>query len=340
MNIGKWQIFLYDIAGTFVAELPADTLTVTKQLNKIWTAQISVNFALFNNKMVANGTTVDAVLSSGLRTVDIKRDGITVFKGILNEANINYSDNSVSLDLAFKSWLAYFEKRYTSEVYTSEDAGEIAWGIINVAQGETDGSIGVTKGTVTATKDRDRTFDRDNIAEQIIKMSADNVKDGFDFEITNDKVFSVSARLGSDKPAIVFDNISIINSNIIYQLGLNIITQSHQLGNGSGATQVASTKTSIATYTEKWYLQEKYTSNTSISEVATLDDHALKELTDNQDSYKYLKLSVNAKNDPSTYDVGDGVTVELLGIINGLYRIKTKTYQISQGNEVINLEFY
>jgi len=340
MNIGKWQIFLYDKAGTFLTELPADTLNVTKQINEIWTAQVSVDFALFSAKMVAQGTTADAVLSAGLRTVDIQRDGVSVFKGILNEANINYSDTSVTLDLAFKSWLAYFEKRFTSEVYTSEDAGEIAWDIINHAQLETDGSIGITKGTVTVTKDRDRTFDRDEIAEQIIKMSADNVKDGFDFEITNDKVFSVSARLGADKPAIVFDNISILSSNIIYQLGLNIVTQSHQLGNGSGTDQVQSTKTASATYTGKWYLQEKYTSNTSISEQSTLDDHAQKEIDDNQDSYKYLKLSVNTQINPSTYDVGDGVTVELLGIISGLYRIKTKSYQISQGSEVINLEFY
>lgn len=340
MYIGKWQIFLYDKAGAFLTELPADTLNVTKQINKIWTAQVSVDFALFSAKMIAQGTTADAVISAGLRTVDIKRDGVSVFKGILNEANINYSDTSVTIDLAFKSWLAYFEKRFTSEVYTSEDAGEIAWGIINHAQLETDGSIGITKGTVTATKDRDRTFDRDNIAEQIIKMSADNVKDGFDFEISNDKVFTVSARLGSDKPAIVIDKNCILQSNLIYQLGLNIITQSHQLGNGSGATQLQSTKTSTSTYTSKWYLQEKYTSNTSISEQATLDDHAQKEIDDNQDSYKYLKLSLNTHIDPTTYDVGDAVTVELLDIISGLYRIKSKSYQVSQGNEVISLEFY
>lgn len=340
MNVATWQIFLYDIAGTFVAELPADTLTVTKQLNKIWTANITVDFAIFNGKMVANGTTADAVLSSGLRVVEIKRNTTVVFKGILNEANISYSDTGNTLNLAFKSWLSYFAKRYTSEVFTSEDAGEIAWGIINVAQLETDGSIGITKGTVTATKDRDRTFDRDEIANAIIKMSADEVKDGFDFEISNDKVFTVASRLGSDKPAIVFDKNSILQSNIVYALGLNIITQSHQLGNGSGADQVQSTKTSTGTYTSKWYLQEKYTNNTSISEVATLDDHADKELLLNQDSSKTVNISVNSNIDPSTYDIGDGVTLDLLDIISGLYRIKTKSYQVQQGSEVIGLEFY
>jgi len=212
--IGKWEAFIYDKAGAFVAELPADTLNVVRKQNEIWTASINIDYALLQKKLIAQSTTVDNVLRSGLRTVKIVRDGVTIFKGILNEPTISYSDTAVNVTLPFKSWLAYFQKRFTSNVYSNTDAGAIAWGIINTAQGVTDGSIGVTMGTVAATKNRDRTFDRDEIANAIMKMSADNVKDGFDFEISNEKVFTVAARLGSDKPAIVFDNISILGANI------------------------------------------------------------------------------------------------------------------------------
>lgn len=337
--IGKWEAFIYDKAGVFIAELQADTLSVVRKQNQIWTASITIDYNLLTRSMAAQGTTVDNLLRSGWRTVKITRDGVTIFKGILNEPTIDYSDTGVNVTLPFKSWLAYFEKRFTSNVYTYTDAGQIAWGIINTAQGITDGDIGVTAGTITATKHRDRTFDRDEIANAIIKMSADEVKDGFDFEISNDKIFTVAARLGSDKPAIVFDDISILTANLAYGVGLNIVTQSHQLGNGSGATQITAVKTAGSTYTNKWFLQEKYSSNTSVSEVSTLEDAADKELLLNQDDSTTLKLSVNNHVDPSSYDIGDAITVKILEV-DALYRIKQKTFQVAQGNEVINLEFY
>jgi len=122
-------------------------------------------------------------------------------------------------------------------------------------------------------------------------------------------------------------------------VGLNIITQSHQLGNGSGSDQVTAVKTASSTYTNKWYLQEKYTSNTSVIEVTTLEDAADKELLLNQDANIVTSLSVNNHIDPTSYDIGDNVTVKILEL-NALYRIKTKSYQVSQGSEVIGLEFY
>lgn len=337
--IGKWEAFLYDKSNVFVAEIPMDTLSVNLVLNDIWTAQIYVDYAIFQSKMVAQGTNVNDVLSAGFRWVDIKRDGTTIFRGILNEPNINQSGNNITLDLPFKSWLAYFTKRYTSEVYSSTDAGEIAWGIINVAQGVTNGSIAITKGTVTATKDRDRTFDRDEIAKSIIGMSAGNIKDGYDFEISNTKVFSVASRLGSDKPAIVFDYAQILQARLIYKVGLNIVTKSIQLGNGSGSDQIVADVTSSSTYTDKWFLQEKISSNTSVLEVDTLTDKANQELTLNQDFNRVIALNVTSDVDPTSYGVGDGVTVKYLDIINALYRIKSKSFQVSQGVEIISLEF-
>lgn len=338
--IGVWQVFLYNKTNSFQAELPFSSISITKKLNDIWTANATIEYSIFKDYLEKQNQTVDNILSSGFRWADIKRNGVTVFKGILVEASLSRNGNSTSLQLSFKSWLAYFAKRFTSNTYTSTDAGDIAWGIINTAQGITDGSIGITSGTITATKQRDRTFNRDEIAKSIINMSAFNVKDGYDFEISDEKIFTVSARLGSDKPAIVFDNSNIRSHQITYLIGLNLVTQSIQLGNGIGVDQKIETRTALSTYTNKWYLQEKITSNSSVSESTTLQDHGDKELALYQDQSKSFDITVDTGvMDLTTYNIGDGVTVKIEDVIDGLYRIKQKEISVRNGDESVKLTF-
>ncbi len=71
--------------------------------------------------------------------------------------------------------------------------------------------FGITKGTIEATVDRDRTYYNDNIMEKIIQLS--NVLSGFDFEIDNNKVFNVYSVKGVDK-----------TNDVILEYGVNIAT--------------------------------------------------------------------------------------------------------------------
>jgi hypothetical protein len=93
------------------------------------------------------------------------------------------------------------EKRYTSNTYTSTDAGQIAWGLINTTQGLTGGNLGLTQGTIEATQNRDRTYLDEKIGEKIIQLT--EVINGFDFLITPSikvntlGVFNVYSKRGS-----------------------------------------------------------------------------------------------------------------------------------------------
>jgi len=95
-------------------------------------------------------------------------------------------------------WLYLFKDRYTASTVTYDgiDAGLIAWGLINTSQLKTNGNFGITQGTIATTSNRDRTYYNQNIMEAIVNLS--DVIGGFDYEITNDRVFNVYTIKGDD----------------------------------------------------------------------------------------------------------------------------------------------
>ena len=338
--IGNWRAFLYDKSDVFLAELPIEGLTITFELNGIPKSQIRVNYHIFKDWMERQNVAVNDVLSSGFRWVKITRNNLTIFKGILTEASIQKYEMDINISLTFKGWLSYFEKRYITKTYSDTDAGQIAWDMINAAQSESYGDIGIIQGTIETTVSRDRTYKDDEIAKSIIGLSNFNILNGFEFEITNDKVFTVKSRIGADKPYIVFDRSNIKSWQVDYKLSLLLTNKVIAYGEGMGEAQLRVVREGSNTYKDKWYLLEEIYNNISVKEQTTLEAQADKYIDQNKDSSKVFNISVITNNiDLNDYNVGDGVKVEIEDIINGLYRIKTKEINVNEGVEEIKLEF-
>lgn len=71
------------------------------------------------------------------------------------------------------------------------DQGEIVWGLVNHSQGRTNGSLGITKGTVTTGVTRERTYvEGDNIGDQLGKLQ--DVIDGPWWDVDFDRVLTVA----------------------------------------------------------------------------------------------------------------------------------------------------
>ena len=67
--------------------------------------------------------------------------------------------------------------------------------------------LGITQGAHPTTKNRDRTYKFDNIKDSIIRLSNENLTDGFDFDIDATKAFNVYyPTKGQDRFDVVFDN--------------------------------------------------------------------------------------------------------------------------------------
>ncbi len=127
------------------------------------------------------------------------------------EGNLTSDGNNWSTIYCY-DWLEQLNARYTgAEVtFSGIDAGQIAMDLIDETQSQTNGDFGITEGTIEATVNRDRTYYNDNIMEKIIQLS--NVISGFDFEITNNRVFNVYSVMGVDR-----------TDEIILEYGVNIV---------------------------------------------------------------------------------------------------------------------
>ena len=77
----------------------------------------------------------------------------------------------------------------------------------------TNADLGITKGIIAITQNRDRTYENQNIMEAIINLS--DVINGFDFEITDDKIFNVYTVKGTD-----------LTDSLILEYGRNLQTVS------------------------------------------------------------------------------------------------------------------
>jgi len=144
--------------------------------------------------------------------VDIIRNNVVIWSG--EQVHLGSNLKSGQPDLVEITCFDYFElldHAFTEQyqTYTQIDAGAIAWGAINTFQNKTYGDLGFTEGTIEATKNRDRKYYSKNIMELITELT--DVIDGFDFEITNDKVFNVYAHKGLD-----------ISNSAVFKYGINI----------------------------------------------------------------------------------------------------------------------
>ncbi|OQC44407.1 MAG: hypothetical protein BWX61_00970 [Bacteroidetes bacterium ADurb.Bin035] len=103
----------------------------------------------------------------------------------------------VGVDVILNINCVYIKVYYSvGNVIKVTDSGAIAWDLIETSQLKTNGDLGITEGTIATTQDRTRTYNNQNIMEAIINLS--DVINGFDFEITDDKVFNVYTVKGDD----------------------------------------------------------------------------------------------------------------------------------------------
>jgi hypothetical protein len=128
-----------------------------------------------------------------LRTYEfyVYRNDVLVWAGEQASAHTSLMGQRNILTVTSFSFLEMLNHRITGAIksFSNTDAGDIAWELIDDSQNETDGDFGITQGSIETTVDRDRTFNDKNIMEALVQLS--EVNNGFDFEITDSKVFNV-----------------------------------------------------------------------------------------------------------------------------------------------------
>jgi len=239
------------------------------------------------------------------------------------------------------SYLSHFTSRYTNKLqsYVQEDQMDIAWDLINTTQTNTNGTLLVSRGSYSATVDRDRTYEYSEVAQSIINMA--NVIDGFDFtfdasldsnNLMDGVVFNCYVALGNKRTDLV--PFSISNKNLksftfVTKTDLSNTVTAEGAGTGSPLIKTSSDSSLQIGYTRR----EKILTEKDISVPETLQEKA--------DTYKRMQsveswdfeLEVFADTNPTygSYSLGDLVKIDLSLIGSGDY------LQFSEWGRIIEL---
>ena len=169
-------------------------------------------------------------------------------------------------------WLYLLKDRYTASVvsYDGIDAGMIAWNLINTSQLKTNGNFGITQGTIAPTQDRDRKYYNQNIMEAIVNLS--DVIGGFDFEITNDRVFNVYTIKGDDlTDSVILEYTRNLQNVDIDEDFTNPVNNAIVLGEVYGGTELSRVDRADSALQVDFKLREKVLTADDVIDLDTLN---------------------------------------------------------------------
>lgn len=314
-------------------EIPYESGVVAWNLDSVHTFQITVNLVYLRDYLATQNNTIQGLFETSFLNVYLYKDGVLIFAGFVADVQYKTSGANITAQVNCKSWLGYFENRFYSGAFSATDAGDIAWGLINAVN-----DISITKGTVTATKNRDRTYVYDEVAKSVIALSILNLSSGLDFDITNQKVFTAVPRLGADYANIIFDVEEIIDYTVNVGLVGTVINKGYIMGGGIGDDQIVRDYSLGSSYTDNWYRLEGKTQDVNVEDTDVLDDKVTQLVELRKNPYRLIKIRVTTKFFDS-YGHGDGVTVKIPDLsINDIFRVKKKTLNFGN-DEFVDLEF-
>jgi len=334
--------------GSSIWDLPFESFTINEELNKGQTLEISFERTYIQKIADTYGVTPEFIFSGSYREIEIYDENANkIFAGYIaeiqfNKGNVDFGSISVSA----KGFFSLLEKRYTntSLSYTNTDSSDIAWGLINYTQGLSYGNLGITRGADPTTKNRDRTDLRyKNIAEVIRKMSADEVKDGYDFEVDKNKVFNVYYPKGTQRDEIYLESDFNINTYQISKTFIDgMINQAIVVGSGNDTfNQLVEIRNSANTYKSAFFLLQEVLNESDVSVATTLQDKGDKLLEIYQAPRYTISLTCRYDN-PNwvNFEVGDSLKVVIGEYqINDFYRVRKRSVN-SKGDVSISFKEY
>jgi hypothetical protein len=339
--MATYEVIIKDPATGTIWEVIPKSYNFTEKLNLEPTASFTFSFEELKKMAERNGTTVLAIFTSALREIYINRNGAKIFYGIITDFEVAPGGvGEKNLSVKAMGFFGLFKKRLVGigveEVFSATDAGEIAWTLIDNSQLDDApySDWGITEGSITASKNRDRRYLFDNVYESIVRLSNNNLADGFDFEIDNTKAFNVYyPTRGQDRPTITFDERTAASWKYKKQLILNMANIVYAVGEGFNEDVQFETRTaSTALRTPFGTLEEKLEAR-DVSEAATLQDKGDARLAEGSSPPVELD-SLSHYDDAiaySDYNLGDTIRANYpdLAINDETYRVVERTFTMA-----------
>lgn len=322
------SLFVKDLKNNLLYELPFISITPTEELNVGMDATITLDLNAVNEVAERYGTTALFLLTSSTREIWVEKDGKKLYYGVISDFGLDKNDQgSYQISLASVGFFSLLTKRRTGpkRIFTSTDAGSIAWTLIDESQQSEPpySDLGITQGLIQESKQRDRTFRFDNIKDQIVDMSNRNLNDGFDFDIDNSKKFNVYyPQKGQQRKDIVFDDGNIDSWSFRKPMVLSLTNKVYVVGSGMNDDVLYTVRNSADIYKSAFGLLEDALMERQIETEDTLIDKGDRHLRDNQAPINDLTIThTDGSPDIFNYEVGDSFRVSIPEIgLNGVYK--------------------
>lgn len=218
--------------------------------------------------------------------------------------------------------------------FDNVDAGAIFQSLVTTTN--TEDPTGITVGTVESTVPRDRTYNNKNIMQAGIELT--QVLNGFDLEVTDEKVLNIYERKGLD-----------LSSNIVFEYGTNIepvtieedfsspVNKAIVLGAGSGSAQTIVEVTDTDSVAAIG-LREGRVSATDVSDIDNLTDKGEEEVRIRKQPIQIITFDQMPNTFPEfgAIDLGDSVRVKIKkGIYNidAVYRVYGYEVKVGENGE-------
>jgi hypothetical protein len=262
---------------------------------------------------------VASILVLGVNELHIYYKGVLWWSGQLVSAKKTAKGNDIYWEVLAKDWVSLLSKRFCGveslREFTTTDAGQIAWTLIEETQALANGSFGITQGSIDVSIARTVTYDKKNVLEAIKELSNlgqdGSSSYGMDFEITPEKVFNVYYPYkGSILNDVVFRYPGNCENFEALVDTWGIVNQEWGLGrHWTGNTAIVSRAdaTSQTTYKRR----EAIKNYRDMSVLAFLQDMVYQDIQwlKNPSTVIRFESRVDDKSDIRNYGVGDAVVV-------------------------------
>jgi hypothetical protein len=344
-----YTILITDRNGSTIADVTdmCKKRRYVRRRNRPENIELAFDLDDLRRYLIGSRNTADELLRTNSNEVHIYRGDSQIVAGQIIYRDVAAAD-SKSVTIQAAGWLQMLAHRYTGigVNFVGVDIGMIMWGLIDAAQAVANGDMGITQGTIQASRLAERnTYDFKNIKDAIVQLS--EVINAPDFSFTPEKAFNVwYPKQGRKLTDVSLSYPGNILSIAYTQDGEKMANQIIALGAGTGTDAATSIQEDLTAQASYGLRQKKVQYNDVIIQ-STLDDHANEELRTSVGFFELPEITIHGY-DPvvGSYDLGDEINVavsedvELFGHINGFHRIDEIDTSVDENDvETIRLTF-
>jgi hypothetical protein len=331
----QYSVFIKDTINNVLWEIPYQSFSFTEEINRGKDARFTFEYEALRDLTETYNTTYITVLGGGFREIWVEKNGAKIYYGVITDIDeaSDRETEQVTVSVASVGFFNILGKRRTNNkrIFSSTDAGNIAWTLINESQSNDSpySNLGIAQGTIDTSISRDRTFRFDNIKEAITKLSNDNLSNGFDCEVDNEKLFHARyPQQGTNRMDMIFDEGNILNWSRNRPSVLSLTNKVYVIGEGVNDDVLYSTRTSSSEYRQVFGTLEEVLSERDIKDSTTLNAKGDRFLLDNQSPLETITIShVDGNPSIADYHIGDTIrlTIPKLGIASQSKRVSKRT---------------